>query len=100
MESMEKGKEALISSIEADAQAELEKIVQEARDRVQEKRAYTQKKVEAMLQEARDKAAVQVDSIKRKILSSVDLEIKRRSLQVQHVIVQDIQDRVIEAMAA
>ncbi len=41
MESMEKGKESLISSIETDAQAELEKIVQEARDRAEEKKAYT-----------------------------------------------------------
>ncbi len=100
MESMEKGKEALISSIETDAQAEVEKIVQEARDRAAEKKTYTQKKVESILQEARDKATVQADAIKRKITSSVDLEIKRRSLQVQNVIVQDIQDRVIEAMAA
>lgn len=100
MESMEKGKEALISSIEADAQAEVEKVIQEARDRAAEKKAYTQKKAESLLQEARDKATVQADSIKRKITSSVDLEIKRRSLHVQNVIVQDIQDRVIQAMAA
>jgi vacuolar-type H+-ATPase subunit E/Vma4 len=100
MESMEEGKEALISSIETDAQAELEKIVQEARDRASEKTTYTAKKAEAILQEARDKAAVQVEEIKRRITSSVDLEIKRRSLHVQHVIVQDVQDRVIEAMAA
>ena len=99
MESMEKGKEALISSIETDAQAELEKIVQEARDRAEEKKAYTVKKAESILQEARDKAKIQADSIKRKITSSVDLEIKRRSLHVQNVIVQDVQDRVIEAMA-
>ncbi|MCP4452698.1 MAG: hypothetical protein GY809_14645 [Planctomycetes bacterium] len=100
MESMEKGKEALISSIETDAQAELEKIVQAARDRAAEKMAYTVKKAGAIVQEARDKAAVQADEIKRRITSSVDLEIKRRSLHVQNVIVQDVQDRVIEAMAA
>ncbi len=99
MESMEKGKEALISSIETDAQAELEKIVQEARDRAEEKKAYTVKKAESILQEARDKAKIQADAIKRKITSTVDLEIKRRSLHVQNVIVQDVQDRVIEAMA-
>lgn len=100
MESMEKGKEALISSIETDAQAELEKIVQEARDRAAEKKAYAQKKVESILQDARDKAAVQAEAIKRKITSSVDLEIKRRSLHVQNVVVEDIQDQVIQAMAA
>ncbi len=100
MESMEKGKEALIASIEADAQAEVEKIVQEARDRAAEKTAYTQKKAESIRQEARDKATVQANAIKRKITSSVDLEIKRRSLHVQNVIVQDIQDRVVQAMAA
>jgi vacuolar-type H+-ATPase subunit E/Vma4 len=100
MDSMEKGKEALISSIETDAQAELEKIVQEARDRASEKTTYTAKKAEAILQEARDKAAAQVEEIKRRITSSVDLEIKRRSLHVQHVIVQDVQDRVIETMSA
>jgi vacuolar-type H+-ATPase subunit E/Vma4 len=100
MESMEKGKEALISSIETDAQAEVDKIVQEARDRAQEKMVYTQKKVESILQDARDKVAEQAEVIKRKITSSVDLEIKRRSLQVQNVIVADIQDRVISAMAA
>ncbi len=100
MESMEKGKEALISSIETDAQTEVEKILQEARDRAQEKMVYTQKKVESILQDARDKVAEQADAIKRKIISSMDLEIKRRSLQVQNVIVADIQDRVISAMAS
>ncbi len=100
MESMEQGKEALISSIETDAQAEVDKIVQEARDRAQEKMDYTQKKVESILQDARGKVAEQADAIKRKIISSVDLEIKRRSLQVQNVIVADIQDRVILAMGA
>ncbi len=99
MESMEKGKEALISSIETDAQAELEKIVQAARDRAEEKTAYTVKKAESILQEASDKAKIQADAIKRKITSSVDLEIKRRSLHVQNIIVQDVQDRVIGAMA-
>ena len=58
MESMEKGKEALISSIEADAQADVDKIVQEACDRAQEKKVYTQKKVQSILQVARDKAEV------------------------------------------
>jgi vacuolar-type H+-ATPase subunit E/Vma4 len=100
MESMEQGKQALISSIEADAQVELEKIVQDAHDQAEEKKAYARKKVESILQEARDKAAVQADAIQRKIISSADLEIKRRHLQVQNVIVQDIQDRVIQEMAA
>ncbi len=100
MESMEQGKEALISSIETDAQAEVDKIVQAARDRAQEKMDYTRKKVESILQDAREKVAEQADAIKRKIISSVDLEIKRRSLQVQNVIVADIQDRVMSAMAA
>lgn len=100
MESMEQGKQALISSIETDAQAEQDKIVQDAQDQAEEKKAYARKKVESILQEARDKAAVQADAIKRKIISSADLEIKRRSLRVQAVIVQDIQDRVMQAMAA
>lgn len=100
MESMELGKKALISSIESDAQSEVEKIVQEAKDRAEEKKAYTGKKVESILQEARDKVAVQAEEIKRKVLSSVDLEIKRRALHVQNVIVEDIEARVIKAMAA
>lgn len=100
MESMEQGKQALISSIEADAKAEQAKIVQDAHDQAKEKKVYAQKKVESILQDARDKAAVQAEALKRKITSGVDLEIKRRTLQVQNIIVQDIQSQVMDALKA
>ena len=98
MESVEKGKAALIASIESDAQAETERIIKEARDQAAEKMQYAEKKVDSMMNEARQKAMEQADIIKRKILSDAENEIKRIFLHVQDTIIHDIFSRAEKKM--
>jgi vacuolar-type H+-ATPase subunit E/Vma4 len=98
MESEEKGKAALIASIEADAQAEEENIISQAEEQAAEKRQYAQKQVQSILDDARQKANEQTEIIKRKILSDIETEIKRSLLQEQNKIMQDVVDRVEKKM--
>ena len=90
MESVEKGKAALIAGIESDAQAEEERIIKEAEKQAAEKRQYAEKKAEAMLSESRQQAEEQAKAIKSRMLSDADSEIKRTFLKQQDAIMQDI----------
>ena len=90
MESQEKGKAALIASIQSDAKSEEERVLKEAENQAAEKKQYAEKKVETILSESRRQADGQSQSIKRRILSDADSEIKRLFLKQQNVIMQDI----------
>jgi len=94
MESLEKEKAALILGIETDASAEAEKITSEAENQVAEKRKYSEKKIESILNEARKIAQEQAETVKKKMISSVELEVKRRSMLARDAVMQDIMDRV------
>jgi len=94
MESVEKEKAALISGIETDARAEEEKIIKEAENQAAEKRKYSEKKVESLLNDARKKAEEQAETVKRKMISGVKIEVKRCSMHVRDTVMQDIMDRV------
>ncbi|MBN2317012.1 MAG: hypothetical protein JXM79_24005 [Sedimentisphaerales bacterium] len=94
MEPVEKEKAELIAGIEEDARIEEEKIIKDAEAQAAEKRAYAQKKIESLLGEAEEKAREQAETIKKKILSGVELEAKRLSMHIQDSIVQNIMARV------
>lgn len=94
MESLEKGKAALISGIQSDAHTEEEKIIADAENQAAEKRQYAQKKVESILNDAGEKAKEQAQAVQRKIISEVDIEIKRRFLRVRDTLMHDIMNRV------
>ncbi|MEJ2703512.1 MAG: V-type ATP synthase subunit E family protein [Sedimentisphaerales bacterium] len=94
MEPVEKEKAALIAGIEEDARVEEKKIIEDAETQAAEKRQYAEKKVESILDEAREKAQEQAKVVKRKIVSGVDLEIKRMSMRTRDAIMQGILDRV------
>ncbi len=100
MKPVEQGKAALISGIEADARAEEQRLLADAQAQAAEKKKYAQQRIDSILDEARSKAAEQVESIKRKAISGVELEIKRRSLQVRDSLIQDLTDRVEQRLAA
>ena len=93
MDSIEKGKASLISSIEKDALSEEQKIIEDAQTQVAERKKYTEKKIESMLNDARQKGQEQAQEIKRKAISDVELEIKRRSLRARKDIIQEILNR-------
>ena len=94
MEAADKGKGLLISGIEADARADEKKIIKEAEDRAAEKRKYSEKKIESLLNDARKKAEEQAETLKKKVISEVELEIRRRSMHVRDAAMRDILDRV------
>jgi len=100
MEAIQTGKEALIASIQSDALAEQEKIVQEAKTLAAEKKADGQRKAEDLLKKSQEAAAVQAAGLWRKITASADLEIRRRALQIRQELVLDIQNRVLKKFAA
>lgn len=94
MEPVEREKASLISGIVEDARMEEEKIMKDAEHQAAEKRKYAEKKIESLLNEAREKAEEQARTVKKKILSGVELEVKRLSMRIQDSVVRDIMDRV------
>lgn len=100
MESAEKGKAELISGIESDARIEEEEIIKEAEKRAAEKKKYSEKKIEALLNDARSEAQRQAEAVERKMLSAVDLELKRHSMSVRSALMQDIMNRVENKLAS
>ena len=100
MEPAEKGKAELISGIESDARIEEEGIIKEAEKRAAEKRKYSEKKIEALLNDAHGEAQRQAQAIKAKVLSGVELELKRHSMSVRSALVQDVMSRVEDKLAS
>jgi len=100
MESAEKGKAELISGIESDARIEEEEIIKEAEKQAAEKRKYSEKKIEALLNDARSEAQKQTEVVMRKMLSAVDLELKRHSMSVRSALMLDIMNRVENKLAS
>jgi vacuolar-type H+-ATPase subunit E/Vma4 len=100
MEPAEKGKAELISGIESDARIEVEEIIKEAEKRAAEKRKYSEKKIEALLNDAHSEAQRQAEVVKGKILSAVDLELKRQSMSVRSALVQDVMSRVEDRLVS
>ncbi|MBN2183085.1 MAG: hypothetical protein JW715_14330 [Sedimentisphaerales bacterium] len=101
MESKEKEKvngmpdgAAIISGIEADALAEERQIISEAEKHAAEKKDYTNKKIESMLKDAGKEGREQAEAVKKKIISNVQLEIKRRSMNIRGAVMRDIIERV------
>lgn len=85
---------AIISGIETDALAEERQIVEEAQKQADEKVKYNAKKVESILKDAQKNALEQADKVKKKMLSSVKLELQRRSLNVRNEVMKGIRQRV------
>jgi len=83
MESYSGGKDKLISGIQEDASRKADEIISEAEKRAAEKIRFAEQQAKTIVQRAREKAEQQADAIRRKILSSVGLEVKRRSMQLK-----------------
>jgi vacuolar-type H+-ATPase subunit E/Vma4 len=100
MESAEKGKVELISGIESDARIEEQEIIKEAEKQAAEKRKYSEKRIEALLNDAQSEAQKQSEAVKRKMLSAVELELKRHSMSVRSALIQEIMSRVEDKLAS
>ena len=84
---------SIISGIEADALAEEQKIIKEAQDSVAEKKKYAEQKIESILNDAHKEAQAKVEALKKKNISSIQLKLKRRSLNMKDVVMRNILDR-------
>jgi vacuolar-type H+-ATPase subunit E/Vma4 len=87
---------ALISGIESDARKEADKILGEAKKRASELRMYTEKQVESILRDAEEKARTQSEAIEKKVLSGVEIEVKRKFLYLKEKIFSEVLSRVKE----
>ena len=96
MESLEKGSRALISGIEDDAQREAEQIILDAKKQAEERKKYLEKQVKSILLEAEEKARVQSEVVSKKILSGLDIEVKRKFMHLKDNILVEILGRVKE----
>jgi len=94
MESIEKGKDALLSGIETDIRAEEQQIIKNAQEQAAQKRKYGDKQIESILEDARKQAQELAEVEKQKVLASVHLEIKRRSLHVRDEVIHRIMELV------
>ena len=94
MESLENGKQELLLCIESDIRAEKQQIIADTEKQIAEKKMYAAKKVESILNDARKQAQEKAEALKRKITSSIGLEIKRRRLKVRNEVFKEIIDRV------
>jgi V/A-type H+-transporting ATPase subunit E len=83
MEASESGRKALITGIEEDARREAEKLISDAKKKAGELERYTEKQVQSILADAEAKARSQSEAIRRKVLSEVDVEVRRKSLQLK-----------------
>ena len=95
---MNQSKDILIAGIETDARQEEEKILAEAEQQAADKRKYGDQKIESMLADTRHRAEEQAEEIKRKVISSVELEVRRRSLRLRDTIQQDLMKQVEDRM--
>lgn len=98
VDSAEKGKQELISGIEVDANREAERILSQAEKEVSENRAGVEKQVQSILMEAEEKAKLHAETAARKILSGVEVEVRRKLLQGQHRIFAEVIEKVKERM--
>jgi vacuolar-type H+-ATPase subunit E/Vma4 len=98
METFEQGGKALISGIEKDAEQDARKIVEEARKKAKELERYTGKQVESIAAEGEKKARAQSEEIRRRVLSGVDAELRRKDLRLRERIFGDVMNRVKEGL--
>ncbi len=90
MEKFEKGKSELISGIEKDARKRADEIIDEARKRAEEKLRFAKQKVKSILDEADARAKERSESIKKKALSGMSLEAKRRFMKLRDRALQTV----------
>lgn len=90
MEAYQGGKEALIASIERDGKHKAEAIINDAKKRAEERERQTDNQIRSILSEARNRAGEQSEREKKKILTGVNLEVKRILLHGKERLTQDI----------
>jgi vacuolar-type H+-ATPase subunit E/Vma4 len=88
----------LIEGIAQDAQAEAQRLVQEAEKSAAERRAAAAQQAEAILEEARRKSAEQAESLRRQAASTAKMQTKRIALRVREQAARQVLERARERL--
>ncbi len=94
MERVEQDKTALISGIEQDAHREAETILKEAEQLAHERRVNAEQQIASILKDAENKAAAQIKTMEKKLLSGIDIEIKRNTMHIRDILLKEILEAV------
>jgi vacuolar-type H+-ATPase subunit E/Vma4 len=87
-------KSALIAGIENDAQAQADKIVNEALKHAQERKKFVELQVASIIKEAEERATQKYESIKRTILAGAKVEVNRKSMEIRKKVMEFIDEHV------
>jgi len=94
MSNLKNGENKIIAGIEQEALAEVEKILKDAQKQAEEKKKYSEMQVKSILKEAEERARLQADAVRKKILSGVQLEVKRSVMRVRDRVLGEVLDKV------
>ena len=100
METKNSDKLNLISNIESDAEHEAEDILAQAEKQAKERKKYADTQVQSILKDAEERAQKQSQSVERTTMSSVNVEVKRKILQVRVKAVDIVLERVRAELSA
>jgi len=90
------GKEKLIGGIESEAHEEAKVIVSKAEKESKERISDAERQVKSIIANAKKKGEEQSEIVKRKMLSGIGMEVRRRSMAVKDKVLNDIVNRVKE----
>jgi vacuolar-type H+-ATPase subunit E/Vma4 len=99
MEGQIKNKMELINGITHDAEQEAQRLVEQAKKDVEDKKRACDTQVESLLNEAEKKAQAQTEAIIRHNRSAVNVEIRRIALKKRGEVLKKVLERVEESFA-
>lgn len=86
--------EILLSEIQSQSQTEADAVLEQARKEADELLNKARKNADKTYQELIQKAEVQAANIKKRILSSVHLEVKKQNLRARETMIQKVLDEI------
>jgi vacuolar-type H+-ATPase subunit E/Vma4 len=99
MEGQIKNKMELINGITHDAEQEAQRLVEQAKKDVEDKKRACDTQVESLLNEAEKKAQAQTEAIIRHNRSAINVEIRRIALKKRGEVLKKVLERVEESFA-
>lgn len=89
-----------MEGLEKNAQKEQEKILSAARKKASEQLEYAESKARSIIEEAKNRAAQEKEKVGKKVLSGLNIEIKRRHIRARDRLLSYVLDRVKQQMSS
>lgn len=93
------GTSLIIEGITADARQQAEALLAEGKKMAEERIAFAKGKADKITREAEEKASLQADTVRRTILSGINVALKRETLQAQDGLLKEVLARAGEKIA-